>query len=280
MSIATALRTAIGRKGAGLLYASRSDSDLVWLADGHLSSLQGATALKVGDDFVSFEGIDGPIGDQGATNECVGEMASALMTIMESIAGLPLDPASPRAAYRQSVRAHTADGATLLDGGTYLRSCLSQVSKRGCPSLAMWPRNSLKVMAPIPAGIRAMGAERRGLRYEFLRTATNAAMLDLVDAAIASHRPVGYGGPVTQRYQRHRGSVPFDARLRKSDVIVGGHARVQVSMRREDGAYRERNSWGLGWGDGGYAWMLADTVDRSDVVVVSGWARINPEAVR
>jgi hypothetical protein len=276
MSFVTAAKSLLGRKALGLRGEAARTTDRVWLPaeDRKVTDtarVKAAVPVAVGD---SLEAHCPPIGDQGATSSCVGEMAHALIAIVESVYGLPYDPPSPRAAYLQSVMTHTERGAKPVDDGTYIRACLSEIRKKGCATMAEWPRSSLSVLKPVPSPIRAHGYNRRGLEYEFIRPLSITEEMEMVDAAIALMRPVGFGWNVTERYMSYRGTAPFDARARKSDVFRGGHAQVQISARDPLGVVRFRNSWGRGWGDGGNVNVIADTVTRRDLVVVSGWSRL------
>jgi hypothetical protein len=276
VSIVTAAKSLLGRKGRGLLAEQQRAADRVWLpADGSkvtdIARVKIAVPVAVGP---SLEAHCPPIGDQGATSSCVGEMAHALIAIVESVYGLPYDPPSPRAAYLQSVMTHTERGAKPVDDGTYIRTCLSEIRAKGVATLAEWPRSALNVLKPVPSPLRAHGYNRRGLSYEFIRPLSIEQEMEMTDAAIALMRPVGFGWAVTERYMAYRGTAPYDARVRKSDVIVGGHAQVQISARDPLGVVRFRNSWGTRWADGGNVNVIADTVTRRDLVVVSGWERL------
>jgi hypothetical protein len=280
VSIVTAAKSLIGRKALGLRNEIARPTDRVWLSAEdrrHTDSarVKAAVPVAVGD---SLEAHCPPIGDQGATSSCVGEMAHALIAIVESVYGLPYDPPSPRAAYLQSVMTHTEPGAKPADEGTYIRTCLSEIRRKGVATMAEWPRSALHVLKPVPSPLRAHGYNRRGLEYEFIRPLSIAEEMEMTDAAIALMRPVGFGWNVTERYMAYRGTAPFDARTRKSDVFRGGHAQVQISARDPLGVVRLRNSWGTGFGDGGNVNVIAETMTRRDLVVVSGWERLAKHA--
>jgi hypothetical protein len=276
VSVVTAAKSLIGRKALGLRAEIARPTDRVWLAaeDRRVTDTERVKTLARVAAAASLEAHCPPIGDQGATSSCVGEMAHALIAIVESVYGLPYDPPSPRAAYLQSVMTHTERGAKPVDEGTYIRTCLSEIRRKGVATLAEWPRSSLNVLKPVPSPLRAHGYNRRGLAYEFIRPLSIEQEMEMTDAAIALMRPVGFGWNVTERYMSYRGTAPYDAHMRKSDVSRGGHAQVQISARDPLGVVRFRNSWGRGWADGGNVNVVADTVTRRDLVVVSGWERL------
>jgi hypothetical protein len=269
----------LGKRALGLRPEPRSTvaTDRVWMGEiGERTDMaQVSAAPKLAAGHVSLELYAPPIGDQYIASWCVGEMIHGLVGITDAVYGLPYDPPSPLAAYRQSVAAHTPEGEPLRDEGTYIRVALSQIGKKGCATLAKWPRKwGQNMLEQVPAVLRGQGYNRRGLKYAFIVAFSIRDELDLADAAIAMKRPLGYGWSVTERYMRHRGAAPYDARLRKSDVIRGGHAEVQVSQRDEAGVIRNRGSWGEGFADGGYVNVIADTMTRRDLVMVDGYERL------
>jgi len=277
MSLSTLAKSLLGRKGLGLRHEAPRRTDRVWMG-GDGGTTQAAAVREMpakAEGYVTLEPHCPPVGDQQQTSKCVGEAIHVATAIVESVYDLPYDPISPDACYRQSVLAHTLPGALPVDEGTYIRVALSEMSKKGCATLAEWSRrNSGRVMEPVPSPLKAHGYNRRGLRYEFIVARDIEEELDMCDAAIAQHRPIVFGWAVTERYMAHRGDLPFDARVRKTDVVRGGHAQVQITQRDEFGIVRLRNSWGTRWGDGGNINVIGETMLRRDLCLVSGWERL------
>lgn len=273
--IPAAIARMLGKRRTGLRHEPQRGTDRVWLADEGGRSTD-AARVKVHASAgagASLEEHCPPIGDQWGSS-CVGEMAHALIAIVESVYGLPYDPPSPLAAYLQSVMTHTDPGMPPVDDGTYIRGCLSEIRAKGCGTLAEWPRIAQNLMRPVPHPVRAHGVNRRGLVYDFIRPLGIREEMEMTDAAIALKQPVGFGWTVTERYAKHRGEAPYDARWLKSDRALGGHAQVQISARDSHGIVRFRNSWSKSFADGGNINIIADTVTRRDLVLVSGWDRL------
>jgi len=281
MNLPAAIARLLGKRKLGLRHEPTRKTDRVWLADegGRTDIMRVKSAVAGAPSHVgaTLEQHCPPIADQWGSS-CVGEMAHGLIAIVESVHGLPYDPPAPLAAYYQSVMVHTDPGMEPVDDGTYIRACLSEIRVKGCGTLAEWPRVAKNLMRPVPHPVRAHGLNRRGLIYTFIRPTSIADEMEMVDTAIALQQPVGFGWTVTERYARHRGAEPYDARWRKSDVALGGHAQVQISARDERGVVRYRNSWGRNRCDGGYENIIADTVTRRDIVLAHGWQRIVPNA--
>jgi hypothetical protein len=81
--------------------------------------------------------------------------------------------------------------------------------------------------------------------------AFDAADPDRVKGQLADGRVVIVSIPMTARLRAHRGEAVFAA----DGEVKGRHAIVAVGYDDARGAFRIQNSWGIGWGDGGYAWF-------------------------
>ena len=81
-----------------------------------------------------------------------------------------------------------------------------------------------------------------------------------------------------------QGEIPFPT---PGDAIVGGHAIVAIgyddakviknanSGAQVVGALQIRNSWGTGWGDGGYGWLPYDYVLKG--LAIDWWSLLKSE---
>jgi hypothetical protein len=279
VSITLVVKRALGfAPKLGLRYERPSSRDVVWLAGEEpgrtdMRRVKSAIAGAPAHVGASVEMHCPPIYNQIGSS-CVGEMGLGLIATVDSIHGLPLDPPSSLAGYLQSVMTHTEPGMAPADEGTTIRRYLSEAGVKGVATQASWPRTRANLMRPVPSHIRAGGYNRRGLRYEFIRPFSIEEEMEMTDAAIALKQPIGFGWAVTERFMAHNSAAPYDARLRKSDRIVGGHAEMQVTARDTLGVVRYRNSWSSNRCDGGYENVIAETVTRRDIVLVSGWERI------
>ena len=74
---------------------------------------------------------------------------------------------------------------------------------------------------------------------------------------LAEGRPVVGGFTIYNSFYEYRGGVYQET----SGTSLGGHAMTIVGFDDERAAFRIANSWGSGWGDGGFVWLSYDSVD-------------------
>lgn len=77
-----------------------------------------------------------------------------------------------------------------------------------------------------------------------------------------------------------KGEIPFPG---AGDRLEGGHAVVTVGyddnrrIGKDTGALLIRNSWGSGWGEGGYGWLPYSYVEQG--LAVDFWSLVQVEFV-
>lgn len=75
-----------------------------------------------------------------------------------------------------------------------------------------------------------------------------------IRAALAQSYPVGFGATVTDDYQ----TVGADGLYAGTGQPIGGHAQRIVGYK--PGYFLVANSWGTGWGAGGFAWWTDEQI--------------------
>ena len=80
--------------------------------------------------------------------------------------------------------------------------------------------------------------------------------IDDLKGALAQSNPVLLSFRVDSAWQKHRGPGVFDHL--EVQLKWGGHAMAIVGYDDRKQAFRVINSWGKGWGDGGYVWLSYD----------------------
>ena len=170
------------------------------------------------------------------------------------------------------------------DTGAYLRTTMGAMALMGVPPEKYWPYTDRK--HPGPAGERTFDAEPSAFLYSFAKSyqairyyrldppgTPLATILQRVKAFVAAGLPSMFGFTVFSSIGQARstGKIPFPC---PGERIRGGHAIVAVGYddamkirnsicgKETTGALLIRNSWGTGWGDGGYGWLPYDYILR------------------
>jgi C1A family cysteine protease len=211
--------------------------------------------------------------DQGRLGTCVAHaVVQALRAAQVRAGGIgaPKPPLASRLfAYYFSRAYH---GATLIDGGTFLRTCFAALNKFGFPPEGLWPYDDetdvvggrRPAYARPPATAALVNAMDRRAPTSYRRITTEGrSRIDDVKRALGAGHLVCFGTNVSSRFVADElGDVVVDPPS-ASDAIAGGHAMALAGHVGD--VFDVVNSWGAGWGDHGWARLSADYVawDRS-----------------
>ena len=216
--------------------------------------------------------------DQGQLGSCVSQGTAAILDYARAKQGLaPIRRPARLFIYWEGRKIEGSPAGQ--DTGLQVRDGLAVVSKFGAPPEDTdWPYD-ISTFAHAPSAKAVADA----LLDEAVKF--GAVQQGGIDAAIASGYPVVFGFEVFESFESQAvadtGVMPVP---KPGERSLGGHCVVCVSTV-EDGrniphgipgvAYRRvRNSWGAGWGDGGYFWMPASIMDdpnaSSDFWVLTG----------
>jgi hypothetical protein len=186
-------------------------------------------------------------GDQGNQSSCVGwASAYALKTYQERVeTGWSLEAAehrfSPAYIYNQINRGQ--------DHGSWIDDALNLIVDQGVATLAQTPYDDRDFLTQPSAAARQEASEFKGLRWK-----TANGVLEIKDA-LANRLPVVVAVWVYEDMQRLRG--PDSVYNTFGGALKGKHAVTITGYddQRYGGAFRIINSWGQGYGDGGYFWL-------------------------
>lgn len=145
------------------------------------------------------------------------------------------------------------------DTGAYLRSTMKAMALFGAPPEAVYPYDIGEYDREPTAFHYSYAQNYQSISYFRLDQygMTNEAILERIKIYIANGYPSMFGFSV-YNFGNAKGEFAFPT---AGDSLQGGHAVVAMGYNDSykigpyTGALRIRNSWGTGWGDGGYGWL-------------------------
>lgn len=160
------------------------------------------------------------------------------------------------------------------DTGAFLRSTMGALVLFGAPPEEYWPYKIADFDLEPSAFCYAFGQSYQAIKY-FRHDPPGISASDLLDRIrkyLAAGHPSMFGFTVYNSISQAgiTGKIPYPC---KGEKILGGHAIAAVGYDdkmkiknanpcgvQSTGALLIRNSWGTGWGDGGYGWLPYDYV--------------------
>lgn len=202
--------------------------------DFHWSQVFGAAPVALAQSHIIDKAVMGPVLDQGQTSMCVCfSMASVKMEQEQKETG-EIGAFDPPELY---ARCKESDGLPGVDG-TLIRSACKVVAERGM--LGKLPSDAESCLFKISSYIRL-------------------TELTHIKEALTLDGPVAFGISIDAGVE----TCKTDHLPEPTGAPGGGHCMVIVGYDdavffpgwRGKGGFLIKNSWGLSWGDGGYAWM-------------------------
>ncbi|MCC6471931.1 MAG: C1 family peptidase [Alphaproteobacteria bacterium] len=215
----------------------------------YVPTLVEVPAYRTLDEYCAgFRKYKNYILDQGQEGACTGfGLAAVANYLLATHRVVPdLEPVSPAMLYAMARRYDEWPGETYE--GSSARGAMKGWHKHGVCALAQWPytKGELNGVLDDP---RAQDARERPLGAYFR---VNSKDIVAIHAAIAE------AGIVYATADVHQGwdGVGADGKIVQSSVITGGHAFAIVAYDRE--GFWIQNSWGSGWGKGGFGHISYD----------------------
>lgn len=195
---------------------------------------------------VSYEYFFPPIFDQ-QFEDCVANSSCALFDFYyRKRIGLAVQ-ASRTAIYAQAKIDNASGDEDLQDDGLYPTDALEVLQKRGWIPDPDWPYDDKHYLKAPPKKDWKTDLVLKGY-------ASVKPHIEAMRIALAAHGPLfaGYDWP---NDWMEPGENNFLLATPDMNSLAGGHQITIVGYSDIKGAFRLRNSWGVEWGDGGYAWV-------------------------
>jgi C1A family cysteine protease len=190
-----------------------------------------------------------PVYDQGALGSCTAQALAAALQFDQGRQG-QRDAFTPSRLFIY-YNERAIEGTIEEDAGAMLRDGIKSVAKQGAPHETVWPYLIPKFRARPPAA-----AYRDGQRHQALLYQRVPRLLEQMQGCLAEGYPFVFGFSVYESFESATvattGAVPMP---RPREALLGGHAVLAVGYDEPSQRFLVRNSWGPGWGRGGYFTM-------------------------
>lgn len=190
-----------------------------------------------------------PVVVQGNINSCTACVAAAAFTFDQSKQGLSdiFDPSRLYIYYNERVLENSVGS----NASVSLRSAMQAITQNGvCPE-PMWPYDTTKFTEKPPEECYTAAAAHKGLTYQRLVQSNQE-----LKACLASGLPFCLGIQIFPSFVSREpggpgatGIIPMPL---PTEAPLFGHALLAVGYDDSSARFIARNSWGSGWGMGGY----------------------------
>jgi len=204
-----------------------------------------------------------PVDNQGQLSDCVADGTCTALEFVQIRNGRPFVKLSRLFVYYDA-RLQTHDTAN--DTGTYVRLAFASLTSIGtCPETA-WPYDpSMVFTRPSWASYQAAYPNKCTSFYNIdpdVVSAGGSGLVNAIKSALQAQHPVVFGMTVDAAYQ-NIGSDGIVAMPSANRVGPGGHCQVLVGYDDNRQVWIVQNSWGVGWGDNGFAYVPYGYLDAS-----------------
>jgi hypothetical protein len=148
------------------------------------------------------------------------------------------------------------------DVGTPISDALELLKTAGAPTLSAYPYLENDCSRPANAEQVRRGTEFRINGWSGI----DSKKPDDAKGQLARGNPVVFGMDVSDSFENLSGPGIYDD---VASARTGGHAMVLVGYSERRQAFKVMNSWGTGWGEGGFAWVSYRAIRQlSDLMFV------------
>jgi C1A family cysteine protease len=216
--------------------------------------LLGAAVLPIRVDLRSF---CPPVYDQGQLGSCTGNACEAMFRFQcKKQSGHDYEGSRLFTYFN----GREAEGSTDTDSGAMIRDVVKAIKDDGICSEQCWPYDISKFAMRAPDPCYAEALKHQSLKYHRI------PYLNSMKSCLAQGHPFVFGFSVYESFESpevaRTGIVPMPG---PSEQLLGGHAVMAVGYDDTLKSVIVRNSWGVGWGVGGYFWMLYDYISNPNL---------------
>jgi C1A family cysteine protease len=186
--------------------------------------------------------------NQGELGSCTGNALAGAVEFLEKKERVKrfVDVSRLFIYYNERVIEHTV----AEDAGAMIRDGIKTLVKQGVCAEARWPYVVSKFATKPTAACYAEARDHQVTSYARLET------VDEMRACLADGFPFVFGFSVYESFESREvartGKVPMP---KPRERCLGGHAVLGVGYDDAEKRFIVRNSWGAGWGQGGYFTM-------------------------
>ena len=140
------------------------------------------------------------------------------------------------------------EGTVNSDAGGQIRDGVKSVNQQGAPPETDWPYDITKFAEKPPQKAYDDAAQHESVLYQRL-----TPILGQLKGCLASGFPFVLGFVVYESFESQQVAQTGEASLPQAgEQQIGGHAVLAVGYDESQQRFLIRNSWGAGWGMGGY----------------------------
>jgi C1A family cysteine protease len=187
--------------------------------------------------------------DQGQLGSCTGNGCAGLMAYQ----WLKQNPGQVPAMFSRLFIywfERYMEGDVSQDAGAQIRDGIKVLAQYGAPLETDWPYNinQFKVKPNSKAIADAVAFQQ--LKYERV----DNTKITQLQQCLASGFPIVFGATLYDSFESaavaRTGIVPMPG---PNEQVIGGHCQVITAYYNRSKMFKVRNSWGPGWGKGGYS---------------------------
>ena len=187
-----------------------------------------------------------PVYDQGQLGSCTANSVGAILEFNEMKQGENGATTPSRLFIYYNERA--MEGTVNSDAGGQIRDGVKSVNQQGAPPETDWPYDITKFAEKPPQKAYDDAAQHESVLYQRL-----TPILGQLKGCLASGFPFVLGFVVYESFESQQVAQTGEASLPQAgEQQIGGHAVLAVGYDESQQRFLIRNSWGAGWGMGGY----------------------------